>query len=240
MFSQNFAKKELFLKQQKQKAMYINYKLLYKNDLDEDDFHNLQKIFQKDNIYNKDSLQKFEKKGLIQYLKSGEVRISKKGYAFLNDLQIKDYDEDIAEIVENAISSYERNEQPVGNKAEVKARATWFVAQTGFSKRIIIEEINNYLMNNSYILRLDNLFWKPQSHLSVHKNLKDSKLFDIIANKYKLNEEYYFSQNNSEMDWLFKVSNLKVPRNSVYFIGYKEDKLRIEDIKLYLQKILKK
>ncbi len=219
--------------------MYINYQLLYEKGLSDDDFHLLQKIFQKFPIGDAD-VQKFEEMGLVTYLKTGEIRISKKGNAFLSDLQILNYNDDIKEIIEKTIEMYTNHDKPIGNKLEIKNRVTWFVSQTNFSNRVILESVNDYLNNNDYILRLDNLFWKPQSHLSVHKNLKDSKIFDLIAHKYKLNQDYFLETKNKEIRWLAAVSRLEVPKGSIYFIGYKEDKIRIEKFKETYEKMIKK
>ena len=42
------------------------------------------------------------------------------------------------------------------------------------------------------------------SGFSVHMNLKNSKLFDLIAEKFKIaTEPYLESKKNKEMDWLF-------------------------------------
>lgn len=71
-------------------------------------------------------------------------------------------------------------------------------------------------------------------------NLKNSKLFDLIAEKFKIaTEPYLESKKNKEMDWLFAVSKLPTPPakgNPDYlFTGSSEtDKERLKNIKTYL------
>ena len=123
--------------------MYINYKLLYEQGLDDNDYHNLQKIFQKEDFFlalhcSDRELDKYETMNLIQYTKSGKdrldrVRISKKGKSFLTNLEVMDYTESIAACVSSVVNLYEASEKHVGNKLEVQNRMTWFTSQTGFN-----------------------------------------------------------------------------------------------------------
>lgn len=222
--------------------MYINFNLLYQKGFSDDDFVLLQKIKQKEILPRNANIQKFEELELVEYLKIGEIRISKKGNAFLNDLEIVNYNDDIKEIVEKSIELYDNYKKPVGNKNDVKIRFAWFVGETGFSKEVILKEIEDYLLvtDMKFIAKLDNLIWRQPNVFSAHMSKKDSKLFDIIATKYKLNIDYFLETKNTEMDWLFKISQLHVPKNSVYFVDYKTDKIRLKVIKEHYRNIISK
>jgi len=223
---------------------YINYKLLYDKGLSDDDYHLLQKIFQKEEFLLEGFLDRFKHfldLGLIQYLKDKEntikgIRISKKGKKFLSDLETKGYTDTIGIILDKLIGMYEVEDKIIGKKLEVKSRLIWFTEQTGFSPTIIIKSVQEYLDNNpEYTMSLENLLWKPQSvAFSVHKNLKQSKLFDVINTKYKLDETFFLKTMNKHNEWLFSVAKLSPPRKGddhIYFTGsYKGDLEHINKI----------
>ena len=219
--------------------MYINFQLLYSKGFTDCDLITLQKIKQKEILPPEiPNISLFENLGLIQYLQDGQLRISKKGNAFLEDIQIPLYTDEVKEVVEQAIILYNNYNKPIGNKAEIKSYASWFMSETGFSKEIVISEIENYLMTTDidYISKLDNLIWKQPNVFTSHKSLKNSKLFDIISTKYKLNQDYFLETKNKEIEWLFGVANLRIAKNSEYFTSYEQDKKKIEEIKKMLFK----
>lgn len=234
---------------------YINYNHLYKKGLNETDYHILQKIFQKESILLEPHLSDFKRLfdlGLIQYLKGKEntiegVRISKKGKTFLNQLEDLEYSDEIGKLNEKLIELYEVNQKHGGNKLEIQNRLTWFISQTGFGADQIIKVIEEYLMNNrEYTMSLENLIWKPQSKaFSVHKNLKDSRLYDLFCKKYSMDESFFIENNKGvELEWLYAVAHLnpsKKLENDLYFTGsYESDLEHIKKIKIkYLNKIRK-
>lgn len=206
--------------------MYINYKLLYQQGLDDTDYHNLQKIFQKEELYlslhcEVNLLKKYATMGLTQNLKSkgsefSIVRLSRKGKAFMTAVEQIDLTEEIAELVETLVSEYTSVNKFVGNKLEVQSRLAWFIAHTGFNVTTIRDVAVDYLTDNTeYTLSLENLIWKPPSKaFSVHKNLKDSKLFDLICTKFKLDHNFLEgSKKNKSFTWLQNISMLKIPKN---------------------------
>lgn len=212
---------------------YINYKILYEKGLSDSDFHLLQKVFQKDIILIEpflDDLRRFKSMDLIQYLKGKEeqvegLRISKKGNELLNQLSTIGYNDYIGELINKLIDLYKASNKHVGTKLEVQSRLIWFIENTGFSNTVIFKSVEEYLLNNTeYTKSLENLIWSPPSKaFSVHKNLKDSKLYDFICEKYNLDVEFYLKNEKSkEMNWLYQLSKLEVPKNldkSLYFKG---------------------
>lgn len=204
---------------------YINYTLLYEKNLSDNDFHILQKIFQKDTILLKPFLSEFkrlEELELISYLKGKEntaegVRISLKGKTLLDQLSQMNYSDDIGKLVDSVIQLYEVHNVETGKKAEIINKATWFVQETGLNVDKIYELIENYITymkenNKEYIIHLTNLFWKPKSVFSVHKNLSESFLYDMFCKKYKIDPTKSIKVNNVKIKWIKQISSLKTPK----------------------------
>lgn len=233
--------------------MYINYDHLYSKGLTDDDFHLLQKIFQKEEVLLEPLTEQFSKLdelGLIQYLKNQEgtakgVRISKKGKSFMSQLETLSYNDSVGLLVDNLIGQYEAVNKHIGTKLEVQNRLMWFLGNTGFSSKVIIKTVEEYLAENStYVKSLENLIWTPPSKaFSIHMNLKDSKLFDLVCKKYRLDETFFIESNNTkEMEWLQGVTKLVTSKSiskDYFFTGsYKTDMEHIEKLKaIYLKKI---
>lgn len=222
--------------------MYINFELLYSKGFTDADLILLQKIKQKEMLPENSDITKFKNNDLIAFLKEGELRISKKGNILLEDLQIPYYTDDVKEVVERSIEMYTNYSKPIGNKSDVKSRASWFMAETGFSVEVIIAEIENYLSTTSieFIAKLDNLFWRQPSVYSTHKSIKDSKLYDIISTKYKLNTDYFLETKNKELKWLSAVASLEPAQKSIYFTTLDGDKKRIAEFRDHLNKLITK
>lgn len=232
--------------------MYINFTHLYSKGLSEKDLFILQKIFQKEFILLEPHLSEFERLldlDLIQYLKGKAntvegVRISKKGKTFLNQVETMGYTDDIGKLVNMLVELYEARQKPIGNELEVQSRLIWFLSQTGFSGKVIYEAIEEYLMNNdTYTMSLENLIWRPQSKaFSVHKNLKDSRIYDYICKKYRMNQAFFIKDNKGvDISWLSSVANLTPPKKAseeLYFTSsYDGDMKHIQKIKkMYLNK----
>ena len=225
---------------------YINYKLLYEKSLSDADFHILQKIFQKEDILLepfKDHFKQFKDLGLIQYLKGKEntiegIRISKKGKEFITQLETMGYNDSIGMLVDKLIELYNTNNKHTGNKLEIQNRLIWFIAQTGFSSAVLFNSVEEYLLYNSeYTKSLENLIWTPSSKaFSIHKNLKDSKLYDFICTKYNLNASFFVEdKKGKEIQWLADIANLSVPKNlesENYFTGsYEGDIQHVQELK---------
>lgn len=225
---------------------YINYELLYSKSMNDVDFHILQKIFQKEDILLepfKDHFKRFKDLGLIQYLKGKEdsvegIRISKKGKEFITQLETMGYNDSIGTLVDKLIELYNTNNKHTGNKLEIQNRLIWFIAQTGFSSAVIFKSVEEYLLYNSEFTKsLENLIWTPSSKaFSIHKNLKDSKLYDYICTKYNLNESFFVEdKKGKEITWMASVANLSVPKNlesEAYFTGsYEGDLKHVEELK---------
>ena len=235
--------------------MYINFKILLQKNITESQFILLQKIAQKelllikaDNKTTQKNIKYLLEQGYIQYLKNSNekdiknIRISKKGKQLLLAIETPLYSDYIGKLLNELISIYESNGKYIGNKLEVQNRLVWFVANTGFNYKTIINAVEEYITENpEYTKSLENLIWSPPSKaFSVHKHLKDSKLFDIISNKFKLNDKFFIDNKNKLETFLFDISKIQLPKKmdkKYYFTGgYKTDQEHL----LFLRKELLK
>ncbi len=129
----------------------------------------------------------FEDKGLIKFVKTPKdkfksVRIDKKGKDILSKCCIKDNSPEIEQLCSDVMEEYEALGKATGTRLNVLDRLIWFLSVTDFEIDEVKEAVEAYLHDNDeYTKRLDNLIWTPQSTaFSVHKNLKDSILFDML------------------------------------------------------------
>lgn len=231
--------------------MYINFKLMYEKGILMSELTTLLAINQKEaHLFQSIPFEYFEEQDLITYVKGSgpkeeRVRLSANGKALLDALTTKDMSEELLNTVHELIEIYEHYGKETGNTLEIRDRLNWFVNATGFSLPVIKNMVEEYLSNKSdYIMRLDNLIWKPQSSaFSIHYNLSDSKLFDMIMRKYKLPINFFLKPSDKRRakdTWLFDIMKLKVPRNlpeEFYWTGSeKTDKEALARLKKLLFK----
>ena len=231
--------------------MYINFKLMYEKGILMTELTTLLAINQREAyLFQSIPFEYFEEQDLITYVKGSgpkeeRVRLSANGKALLDALTTKDMSEELLNTVHELIEIYEHYGKETGNTLEIRDRLNWFVNATGFSLSVIKNMVEEYLSNKSdYIMRLDNLIWKPQSSaFSVHYNLSDSKLFDMIMRKYKLPINFFLKPSDKRKakdTWLFDIMKLKVPRNlpeEFYWTGSeKTDKEALTRLKKLLFK----
>lgn len=233
--------------------MYINFEQLVSSGLSPNDLINLLAIRQKEkpvieSISNED-LEVYQSFGFVENKGKGMIRLTNKGTSFLTTVETPIVTDDILDTLNGMISIYEGNGKEIGvSRLEAQSRLAWFMCNTNFKKDLIIGITKQYVQeSNEYTLSLCNFIWRPQSSaFSIHKNLKDSKLFDLISFKYGLNTEYYFKDSqNALMKWLFAVSRLPNPPaksdDDCWFTGNsKQDKERLIGIKTCLLNILRK
>ena len=225
--------------------MYINYQFLFSKELSVNHLTALQMIFQKEYtlVENfEDQLEDLKRLEYIEMLKKSEnifeSRVTKKGKSLLDKVSTMGYTEEIGELCKELIDLYTNYNKPTGTALEVQNRLVWFISQTGFNPTIIKNTVQNYLNENTtYTKKLENLIWKPTSVMSVHKNLKDSQLYDIICTKYKLNADFFLKKSKGvELTWLHNVAQLRPPKKSknkeIYLTGsYESDMEAINKLK---------
>ena len=231
--------------------MYINFKLMYEKGILMTELTTLLAINQREAyLFQSIPFEYFEEQDLITYVKGSgpkeeRVRLSANGKALLDALTTKDMSEELLNTVHELIEIYEHYGKETGNTLEIRDRLNWFVNATGFSLPVIKNMVEEYLSNKSdFIMKLDNLIWKPQSSaFSVHYNLSDSKLFDMIMKKYKLPINFFLKPSDKRKakdTWLFDIMKLKVPSRlpeEYYWTGSeKTDKEALNRLKKLLFK----
>lgn len=202
--------------------MYINFELMNKKGILMSELVTLIAINQKEAYLLKDiPFDSLEDDGLITFLKGPgskeeTVRLSKNGKALLDALTTRGASEELLELCQDLMDLYSFYGKEGGNILEVRDRLIWFIQATGFSPKVIKEEVESYLSKSEFILRLDNLIWKPQSSaFSVNFNLSDSRLFELIRNRFSLPVTFYLKPSDKRKvgeSWLFNIMKLKVPR----------------------------
>lgn len=231
--------------------MFINYDLLFKKDLTFEDLNTLIQINQKEDILleGKD-FTKYEDLNLVTYVKTPKekhlsIRLSKNGKAFLDALSTKGLTEDISNLTEDLIGLYDSYSKETGNHLEIQKRLVWFIEETGFGPKAVKNAVEQYLTDSGdYTMRLDNLIWKGQSlAFSIHFNLKDSKLFDIITKQFNMPKNFLINQNKTvEETWVWDICKLKIPKklpSELYMTGaYKTEAIFQDDMRARLKEMM--
>lgn len=129
----------------------------------------------------------FEENKYIKFVKSPKdrfkaVRVDKKGKELLKRASIKDNSEEFEELCDSLIHEYEAMGKPTGTRLNVLDSIIWFCSVTPYTVDEVQEAVITYLSeSDEYTKKLDNLFWTPPSKaFSVHRNLKDSLLYDLM------------------------------------------------------------
>lgn len=229
---------------------YINFKMMYSKGLSTDDYITLQMILQQEATFLKekeDLFPKYEGFGFVQYIKgkgelSERIRLTKEGLSILKQIATPNLTDEVAVLSNSVIEMYETQQKPVGNTFTVQDRLLWFLSETGFTTDSIYQTVEEYLQTSGeYTMSLENLFWRPTSKaFSVHKKLEESKLYDIMCAKYKINKFFFTKKRGVSVEWMFDVSKLQLPKKmdkEFYFTGsYEGDFKHILEMKKQLIK----
>lgn len=179
----------------------------------------LQSVKQKDNYHEAypECVMDLKEEGYIEQQKNGGYRLTEKGNTFLFMVTEIHAGEEANALASRLIDMYERRDKKYGKRAEVISRIAWFISASMFSDSAIESAVEDYLSSSGeYTMALENLIWKPVNAFTVHKNLKDSKLFDIIYNKHKVIDPRFFFDDkfrDKDVRWMLAVSKLpEVPK----------------------------
>lgn len=227
--------------------MYINFRQLAASDMTPNDLANLLAIRQKDTVMIEAMLEKdagrYIELGLVEKLKSGVMRLTNKGTSFVNYIETPEMTDEVLETLKIMIGMYESYSKDIGvSRKEAESRLCWFMGNTSFKKEVILQVTESYIAESGdYTMSLCNFIWKPPSQaFSVHMNLKNSKLFDLIAEKFKIaTEPYLESKKNKEMVGCLPYLNclrrrLKAIPDYLFTGSSETDKERLKNIKTYL------
>lgn len=187
--------------------------------------------------------------GLIAKNLAGLWRPTKKGSNFLSRMTQPGATKESMSLAERLTTLYKDSGKDTGATAkEIESLTAWFLAETGFKPGAVETAVSRYLSDHpDYTMSLANLIWKPQSKaFSVHYNLRQSKLFDIISEAFRLDPlPYVEPSKKKETEWLIAVSKLPDPpvngNPDILFTGDgKKERERLKSIKQYLFNSLRK
>lgn len=227
--------------------MYINIEQLALSGLKPVDLVNLLAIRQKDEFYLRgipdEDLEPITGNGYAERIASGRLKLTKKGESLLYAIETPGITAEISKTLSILLGMYGDAGREVGvSEREAESRLVWFMGNTNFRGKAVCEAVEEYLSSpTDKKMSLCNLIWRPPSiAFSVHKNLKDSKLFDLIARRYRLNAEAYFAdRKGKELEWEFAVARLPNPpsrgnRDILFTFDHKAEKERLNAIKTHL------
>lgn len=224
--------------------MFINFEMLLRSELTPFELAMLCAVRQREKsvIENMDreTFEKLEGKGYIEKNLAGRVSITKLGNAAIEAIETPGITEESEMVLKKAIELYESNGKNIGvSRKEAQERMIWFIANTNFKSGVILEAIKDYIAGSGeYTKSLCNLIWNPPSVFAAHKNLKDSKLFDLISSKFSFNTELFFSvKRKREDEWLMAVSKLPIPPanpDMLFTMDKNKEKERLKDLKMLL------
>lgn len=124
-------------------------------------------------------------KGTPTQPKHEKVRLSKKGKAFLRDVQVAGIDDDAKLLTAALIQLYEKAglKDRIKSKAKVLKLVSWFLGEVEFSAAQVVVVVDDYLNteDRKYISQLPNLICKPASVFSTKWTLDESKLYSLLT-----------------------------------------------------------
>lgn len=195
--------------------MYISFDFILQR-MSMTDFLVLQSIKQKD-LYHKiiddECIERLVNEGFLGLQKNGEPKLTKAGNSFLHAATDAPASPEIIKLRDELCSMYESQNKPIGKKMEVASRLSWFVNASFFNDNIIKSTVAEYLASSGkYTSSLENLIWKPANIMTVHKNLKDSMLFDLIVSKNNaINLDFYFDPKYQTKSLKYAIAVSKLP-----------------------------
>lgn len=196
--------------------MYINFNQMMSYDLGFEDVACLVMIRQREALADDipaERIAVYERRGLVERQKNGKLRLTNRGGSLLTLIETPGMTAEVEETRDVLLGLYRDRGKETGMIKDVERRLAWFMGSTGFKTGPITEAAEYHLdTRGDYVMRLDNLIWKPASVYSVHMSLSESMLFDTIARRYGLSHDAYLREaRNREMEWLFAVSSLPMP-----------------------------
>ena len=207
----------------------INFEYLYKAGLTDSDYILLIKVLQKEvDLISKDDTDRINElleEGYFTLLKTGKtirerLRISPKGKAFLENLDKPLVTDEVILVEEKLKELYE--ERGNGTGKNFRERLAWFMNETGFSPKAIIQTVENHLHADSFTYALHNLIWKQPNVFATRPSLEESPLYEMICRDYKFNKTVYSDKKDKELHYLFQYGRVAPPkglRKELYFTG---------------------
>jgi hypothetical protein len=191
--------------------MYINFELAKTKGLTPTDVVNLQLISQNktenlegvifDNIPLR-ILHSYQEQELVTLIKAknksesihNRVRLTPKGHALLEDLQVPEVNEDDLQLYGWLESTYQREGKELGNRKKTKLYIALFRGHSGIDRNKLALLCKAFMNDSSqfeWSKRLEFLFFKPGNVFSVRFDLEQSKLYQYyIKHKEEFDDKF--------------------------------------------------
>lgn len=177
--------------------MYINFEIAKKRGLSPTDVVNLQLISQNKTeklegvIFDYISLpilDSYQQQELVNLVKAknkketiqSRIRLTPKGHALLEDLQIPEVNDDDLMLYSWLESTYQKEGKELGNRKKTKLYIALFRAHSGIDRNKLALLCKTFMNDSSqfeWSKRLEFLFFKPGNVFSVKFDLEQSKLY---------------------------------------------------------------
>jgi len=181
--------------------MYINLKLAKAKDIHLSKIISLQLLKQAktsdvseelENYCGAGGLEQLIEEGFVDLIKSKKnttlfhlARLSKKGAALLEDIQIPEVEESDLTIFEWLKNTYLSSEREIGNAKKTKLWIALFRVNSGIEKNCLAFLLQTFLNdedNFKYSQRLEYLFFKP-SNMYEKFDVEQSRLYQYYTNR---------------------------------------------------------
>lgn len=191
--------------------MYINFQLAKTKGLTPTDVVNLQLISQNkteslegvifDNIPLR-ILHSYQEQELVTLVKAknksdsihNRVRLTSKGHALLEDLQVPEINEDDLQLYDWLEATYQKEGKELGNRKKTKLYIALFRAHSGIDRNKLALLCKAFMNDSSqfeWSKRLEFLFFKPGNVFSVRFDLEQSKLYQYyIKHKEEFDDKF--------------------------------------------------
>jgi len=115
-----------------------------------------------------------------------KLRVTKKGKALLNKISTSVITEEIKELGQSLIDTYEQyghHERLPKSIPKVQRLLAWFVESTPYTAAQIVDTVKYLCVTTEtkFVPYLDNLIWKPENVFQAKPSLERSKLNNLLS-----------------------------------------------------------
>lgn len=195
--------------------MYVNFEIAKKRGLSPTDVVNLQLISQnkteslEEIITNNiplTLLDEYQQQELVNLVKAknksvtiqNRVRLTPKGHALLEDLQIPEVNDDDLQLYSWLEKTYQKEGKELGNRKKTKLYIALFRVNSGIDRNKLALLCKAFMNDSSqfeWSKRLEFLFFKPGNVFSVKFDLEQSKLY-----QYYIKHKEHFDNKFAKID----------------------------------------
>ncbi len=133
-------------------------------------------------------------KGTKKQTEYQRMRLSKKGKALFNALQIADTVPNDFEMAKYIIAQYKKLDKKVTSPNKIVELIAWFRVETGFTHRQMFVILDTFIKDDDqmeYSNILDNIFWKRPHMYATKKTLENSRLYAYYSHNKPMFEKKF-------------------------------------------------